>query len=174
MKLLILLPIASLFITGCKNSPTADNTPVLPTLLPPEPGSGGRNLADGEAFLRVNATKAGVKTTASGLQYEVLESGPANGRSPTRGNAVKVHYRGTLIDGTVFDSSIDRGVPATFGVGQVIAGWTEALQLMKPGDKWKLFVPSRLAYGERAMGDKIPANSTLIFEVHLLEIGGGE
>ena len=85
-----------------------------------------------------------------------------------------MHYRGTLIDGTVFDSSIDRGVPAVFGVGQVISGWTEALQMMKPGDKWKLFVPSRLAYGERAMGDKIPANSTLIFEVHLLEVGGGE
>ena len=86
---------------------------------------------------------------------------------------MKVHYRGTLTNGTVFDSSIERGTPAVFGVGQVIPGWTEALQLMKPGDKWTLFIPSRLAYGSRAVGDKIPANSTLIFYVELLDVAGG-
>ena len=85
-----------------------------------------------------------------------------------------VHYRGTLTDGTVFDSSIDRGVPATFGVGQVIAGWTEALKLMKPGDKWMLYIPSRLAYGSQAVGGKIPPSSDLIFEVELLQIIGGQ
>ena len=110
--------------------------------------------------------------TASGLQYQVVASGPATGRSPTRLDTVKVHYRGTLTNGTVFDSSLERGMPAVFGVGQVIPGWTEALQLMKPGDKWMLYIPARLAYGDRAMGDKIPANSTLIFLVELLEIGG--
>ena len=114
-------------------------------------------------------------TTPSGLQYKVLASGPADGRSPTRSDSVTVHYRGTLTDGTVFDSSIERGTPATFGVSQVIPGWTEALQLMKPGDEWVLFIPARLAYGNRAMGDKIPANSDLVFQVRLLQVtsGGG-
>src|SRR6187401_661253 len=116
---------------------------------------------------------SGKVTTASGLQYRVLSSGPADGRSPTRNDSVVVHYRGTLTNGTVFDSSIERGEPATFGVGQVIPGWTEALQLMKPGDKWLLHIPARLAYGNRAMGDQIPANSDLTFEVELLQIVGG-
>ena len=103
----------------------------------------------------------------------MLSSGPAGGRSPTFFDSVRVHYHGTLPDGTVFDSSIDRGVPATFAVGQVIAGWTEALRLMKPGDQWELYIPSRLAYGERAVGDKIPPNSDLIFKVALIQILGG-
>ena len=115
---------------------------------------------------------SGVVTTASGLQYKVLASGPATGRSPTRSDSVTVHYRGTLTNGMVFDSSYDRGVPATFGVGQVIAGWTEALQLMKPGDKWLLHIPSHLAYGGRSVGDKIPPNSDLNFQVELLQIVG--
>jgi FKBP-type peptidyl-prolyl cis-trans isomerase FklB len=102
----------------------------------------------------------------------VLASGPADGRSPSFFDSVMVHYRGTLTDGTVFDSSIERGVPATFGVGQVIAGWSEALRLMKPGDQWELFIPARLAYGNRAVGDKIPPNSDLIFKVALLQIVG--
>jgi FKBP-type peptidyl-prolyl cis-trans isomerase FklB len=111
--------------------------------------------------------------TASGLKYRVLASGPAGGRSPGRGNSVTVHYRGTLTDGTVFDSSYDRGEPATFGVSQVIPGWTEALQLMKPGDKWLLHIPYNLAYGGRAVGDKIPPFSDLIFQVELLQVNGG-
>ena len=116
---------------------------------------------------------SGVVTTASGLQYRVLKSGPAEGRSPTFFDSVMVHYHGTLTDGTVFDSSIERGQPATFGVGQVIAGWTEALKLMKPGDKWLLYIPSRLAYGSQAVGGKIPANSDLIFQVELLQVMSG-
>lgn len=115
---------------------------------------------------------SGVVTTASGLQYRVLASGPADGRSPTFFDSVMVHYHGTLTDGTVFDSSLERGQPATFGVGQVIAGWTEALKMMKPGDKWLLYIPSPLAYGSRAVGGKIPPNSDLIFQVELLQVLG--
>lgn len=168
MKYLLL---ALLLLTGCQQiQKQSDIAP--PTVLPPKAGSASANLLEGDSFLQANGAKPGVVTTASGLQYQVLASGPATGRSPTRSDAVKVHYRGTLTNGSVFDSSFDRGMPAVFGVGQVIPGWTEALQLMKPGDKWMLYIPSRLAYGEHAMGDKIPANSTLIFEVELLEIGG--
>lgn len=109
-------------------------------------------------------------TTASGLQYRVLASGPAGGRSPGLSDTVSVHYRGQLTDGTVFDSSIDRGQPASFGVGQVIPGWTEALQMMKPGDQWVLYIPANIAYGNRAVGGKIPPNSDLIFQVALLQV----
>lgn len=127
--------------------------PMLPPAAPaPGPGSG-----------RIR--------TGSGLEYEIVSSGPAEGRHPTRADSVVVHYHGTLPSGTVFDSSIERGMPATFGVGQVIPGWTEALQLMKPGDKWKLYIPYKLAYGERSMG-KIPPYSDLIFDVELLQIVG--
>ena len=172
MEITKLLPVACLLFTACQqSSPTAVPPP---TLLPPQAGSASLNLGEGDSFLRANAAKPGVKTTASGLQYQVIQSGPANGRSPSRADMVKVHYRGTLIDGTVFDSSLERGMPAIFGVSQVIPGWTEALQLMKPGDKWMLYIPSRLAYGDRGAGDKIPANSTLIFLVDLLEITTGQ
>ena len=119
------------------------------------------------------ADASGTFTTASGLRYRILASGPSTGRSPRREDFVSVHYRGTLTNGTVFDSSYDRGRPATFGVGQVIPGWTEALQRMKPGDKWLLFIPQHLAYGPRAVGGKIPPFSDLIFEVELLQIVSG-
>lgn len=122
----------------------------------------------GEAFLAENKTKEGVQTTASGLQYQVITEG--TGAKPTATSTVKVHYHGTLIDGTVFDSSVERGEPAQFPVGGVIPGWTEALQLMPVGSKWKLFIPQGLAYGERGAGRTIPPFSTLIFEVELLEI----
>jgi FKBP-type peptidyl-prolyl cis-trans isomerase len=125
-----------------------------------------KNLADGEKFLTENKTKEGVKTTESGLQYKVLEAG--EGPSPKAGDTVTVHYRGTFVDGTEFDSSYQRGEPATFPLTGVIPGWTEALQLMKKGSKWMLFIPSELAYGERGAGNRIPPNSTLIFEVELL------
>ncbi len=127
-----------------------------------------QNKQIGEAFLTENAKRDGIKVTASGLQYEVLESG--NGDSPEAKDRVEVHYTGKLIDGTVFDSSVERGVPATFGVTQVIPGWVEALQLMHEGDKWRLYIPSDLAYGPQGAGGIIGPNSTLIFDVELLRV----
>jgi FKBP-type peptidyl-prolyl cis-trans isomerase FklB len=129
---------------------------------------GEKNLKAGDEFLAANAKKDGVKTTASGLQYKVIKSG--TGETPKLTDTVKVHYHGTLIDGTVFDSSVQRGEPITFPVSGVIPGWTEALQLMKVGDKWQLFIPTKLAYGERSPTPKIPSDSVLIFEVELLGI----
>ncbi|ALZ74953.1 FKBP-type peptidyl-prolyl cis-trans isomerase [Rheinheimera sp. F8] len=124
--------------------------------------------AVGEAFLAENATKAGIVVTESGLQYEVLNAG--SGAKPTRADKVRTHYHGTLIDGTVFDSSYNRGQPAEFPVSGVIAGWTEALQLMPVGAKYRLYIPHNLAYGERGAGGAIKPYSALIFDVELLEI----
>ncbi|MDE6543926.1 MAG: FKBP-type peptidyl-prolyl cis-trans isomerase [Muribaculaceae bacterium] len=128
------------------------------------------NKAAGEEFLAKNGQRAEVKTLPSGLQYEVIVEG--NGAQPTAADQVEVHYTGKLIDGTVFDSSVDRGVPATFGVTQVIPGWVEALQLMKAGSKWRLFIPSALAYGPQGAGPVIGPNATLIFDVELLKVIG--
>lgn len=128
------------------------------------------NVEAGQKFLAENAKRDGVTTTSTGLQYEVLAEG--SGDSPKETDKVTVHYHGTLIDGTVFDSSVERGQPATFPVNGVIPGWVEALQLMKPGAKYKLFIPSNLAYGERGAGGSIGPNATLIFEVELISIGG--
>jgi len=125
-------------------------------------------IAEGKAYLTANAAKPGVKTTESGLQYEVINEGA--GVNPTPNQQVTVHYEGTLIDGTVFDSSYKRNSPATFGVTQVIGGWVEALQMMKPGDKWKLTIPSDLAYGERGAPPSIPPFATLVFTVELISI----
>ncbi len=127
----------------------------------------GANKAAGETFLAANKAKAGVTTTASGLQYEVIKKG--TGAVPSETAQVKVHYHGTLIDGTVFDSSVDRGEPATFGVNQVIKGWTEALQLMPVGSKYKLYIPQELAYGPAEQGN-IKPYSALIFDVELISI----
>lgn len=126
------------------------------------------NAEAGEAFLKDNGVREGVKTTASGLQYEVIEEG--SGAQPDAGDQVTVHYTGRLIDGTVFDSSVERGEPATFGVTQVIPGWVEALQLMKEGAKWRLFIPSALAYGPNGAGGVIGPNATLIFDVELIKV----
>lgn len=128
------------------------------------------NKAAGEEFLAKNGQREEVKTLPSGLQYEVIEEG--NGAQPTAADQVEVHYTGRLIDGTVFDSSVDRGVPATFGVTQVIPGWVEALQLMKAGSKWRLFIPSTLAYGPQGAGPVIGPNATLIFDVELIKVIG--
>ena len=122
----------------------------------------------GNAYLAENAAKEGVITTESGLQYEVMTAG--SGAKPTAADQVTVHYHGMLTDGTVFDSSVDRGEPAQFGVTQVIPGWVEALQLMSIGDKWKLTIPSELAYGDRGAGGLIGPNATLVFEVELIGI----
>ena len=124
--------------------------------------------AENEKFLADNKTKEGVKTTASGLQYKVIKEG--KGEIPTETSRVKVHYKGTLIDGTEFDSSYKRNEPATFGVNQVIKGWTEALKLMPVGSKWELYIPQELAYGDRQTGGQIKPFSTLIFEVELISI----
>ena len=129
---------------------------------------GEKNKAEGEKFLEDNKKKTGVKTTASGLQYKVEKEG--TGPQPKATDMVTVNYRGTLIDGTEFDSSFKRNQPATFPVNGVIKGWTEALQLMKKGAKYQLFIPANLAYGERAMGPDIGANSTLIFDVELMDV----
>lgn len=126
------------------------------------------NAKAGEEFLTENGKRAEVKTTASGLQYEVIKEG--DGPQPNADDQVVVHYTGKLIDGTVFDSSEDRGVPATFGVTQVIPGWVEALQLMKAGSTWRLFIPSALAYGPQGAGNIIGPNTTLIFDVSLIEV----
>ena len=127
-----------------------------------------KNRESGKAFLESNAKKEGVKTVQSGLQYKVLTEG--NGEPPKATDTVTVHYRGTLLDGTEFDSSYSRNQPATFALNRVIAGWTEGLQLMKPGAKHMLFIPPELAYGERGAGAQIGPNSTLIFEVELLDV----
>lgn len=124
--------------------------------------------AAGKQYLEENGKRVEVKTTPSGLQYEVLVEG--DGPMPKSTDRVEVHYTGKLIDGTVFDSSVDRGVPATFGVTQVIPGWVEALQLMKAGSKWRLFIPSQLAYGPQGAGGVIGPNATLIFDVELLRV----
>ncbi|MFA7141463.1 MAG: FKBP-type peptidyl-prolyl cis-trans isomerase [Proteiniphilum sp.] len=127
-----------------------------------------RNMEEGKAFLAENSKKEQVVTLPSGLQYEVLKEG--TGTKPGSTDKVKCHYHGTLLDGTVFDSSVQRGQPAVFGVNQVIKGWVEALQLMAVGSKWRLFIPSHLAYGEQGAGNSIEPNSSLIFEVELLGI----
>ena len=131
---------------------------------------GELNEKAGQQFLAENGKRVEVKTTPSGLQYEVIKEG--DGPQPTAADQVVVHYTGKLIDGTVFDSSENRGVPATFGVTQVIPGWVEALQLMKVGSTWRLFIPSALAYGPQGAGGIIGPNQTLIFDVSLLEIVG--
>lgn len=126
------------------------------------------NEAVGKKFLEENGKRVEVNVTPSGLQYEVLQEG--TGKQPVASDSVTVHYTGKLIDGTVFDSSVERGVPATFGVTQVIPGWVEALQLMKEGAKWRLFIPSQLAYGPQGAGNIIGPNSTLIFDVELIKV----
>ena len=129
----------------------------------------GKNArAEGEAFLAENKKRAGVVTTASGLQYEVLAEG--TGRHPRATDTVRCHYEGTLIDGTVFDSSYRRGTPAEFGLNQVIAGWTEGVQLMKEGAKYKFYLPYRLAYGEHGAGASIPPYAALVFTVELIKV----
>jgi FKBP-type peptidyl-prolyl cis-trans isomerase FklB len=130
--------------------------------------AGGANKQAGDAFLAANKSKESVVTLPSGLQYKILTEG--TGPKPTASDSVVCNYRGTLIDGKEFDSSYQRGQPATFPVGQVIKGWTEALQLMPVGSKWQLFIPSELAYGSRGAGADIGPNSTLIFEVELISI----
>ncbi|MEC5129170.1 FKBP-type peptidyl-prolyl cis-trans isomerase [Verrucomicrobiales bacterium BCK34] len=154
--------IATLLISGCR---TTKEETVSPTVNPGDTsvgqGSSGSNAA-------APSPSRGVQTTYSGLQYEVIRQG--TGKRPSTFNKVKVHYHGTLTNGTVFDSSVQRGQPATFGVGQVIPGWTEGLQLMQEGAKYRFTIPPNLAYGPRGAPPKIGPNETLIFDVELLEV----
>ena len=169
-----LLLLGVILAGGCSEQ----GTDAPATAAPDQAGSGDlaaeSAVADaprdaGEAYLYINARKPGVQVTESGLQFEILEQG--DGRSPSLTSTVVTHYHGTFTSGEVFDSSVERGEPAEFPVNRVIKGWTEALQMMKEGDKWRLVIPSALAYGERgAGGGKIPPNSVLVFEVELLEV----
>lgn len=158
MKSFIALTLGLGLLVGC--TPKDKNTEA-----PPKPAAKSNA---GDAFLAENAKKEGVKTTSSGLQYKILKAG--TGPSPKATDTVKVHYHGTLINGTVFDSSVQRGEPISFPVQRVIPGWVEALQLMKVGDKWQLVIPPDLAYGAEGSSPEIAPNSTLIFEVELLGI----
>jgi peptidylprolyl isomerase/FKBP-type peptidyl-prolyl cis-trans isomerase FklB len=152
MRLTVLLVSAALVLTGCARA------------APPA-------AAASAEFLAKNAKAPGVKVTASGLQYKVLTSGPADGVPPGPSDEVKVNYEGKLIDGTVFDSSYQRGEPAVLSVDRVIPAWTEALQLMKPGDTWMIYAPATLAYGDEGAGEgKIPGGAALIFKIELISV----
>lgn len=166
------------FLTGLTDSfagqlsvPAEEINAVIQSKLTAIKESAGKEVkGEGEAFLAKNAERAEVTVLPSGLQYEIVESGDASGSKPAPTSNVTTHYTGTLIDGTVFDSSVQRGQPATFPVNGVIAGWTEALQLMVPGDKWKLYIPYNLAYGENGAGGDIKPFAALIFDIELISI----
>lgn len=159
-KMLVLLSALSLLLVGC----TMDVDARVEKLRQQSEA----NIAAGQAFFAENRNKPGVIETGSGLQYRVIEAG--QGASPLAVDQVKVHYRGRLMDGTEFDSSYQRGEPAVFPVNRLIPGWTEALQLMKPGSHWEVYVPEQLAYGKKSPSRDIPPSSLLIFEMELLEV----
>lgn len=190
-----LMPVALLLLAGCSETQETSQPQVAQeqqqaqemrasqTVSQPEvaaePGLAEQELTQqeliqqdpGQAYLYINAQKPGVKVMPSGLQFEIIESG--EGRSPLATSNVVTHYHGTFVNGDVFDSSVDRGAPAEFPVNRVIAGWTEALQMMKEGDKWRLVLPPEIAYGEKgAAGGLIPPNTVLVFEVELIEVKG--
>ena len=189
-----LMPAALLLLAGCSETQETSQSQVVQEQQPSqeiqasqtvsqpevaaEPGHAEQELIQqelthqdpGQAYLYINAHKPGVKVMPSGLQFEIIESG--EGRSPLATSNVLTHYHGTFVNGDVFDSSVDRGAPAEFPVNRVIAGWTEALQMMKEGDKWRLVLPPEIAYGERGAGGLIPPNTVLVFEVELIEVKG--
>ncbi len=167
MKRLLLLCPSLLLLTQCETAPEWDKKSLAQSKLPVMEPAPVETTPEVKTPV---ADASGVFTTASGLRYRVLRSGPPEAQSPSTFDSVLVHYHGTLLNGTVFDSSYERGSPATFGVTQVIPGWTEALRMMKPGDKWVLQIPAHLAYGPRGVGSKIPPNSDLIFQVELLNV----
>jgi len=139
-------------------------------LLAARAANGEKAKASGKAFLAANKKKKGIVTTKSGLQYKVISMGKANGKQPTISSSITAHYKGALVDGRIFDSSYQRKKPATFNVGQVIPGWKEVLPLMHEGDKWQVFIPSELAYGERGQGQTIGPNEILIFDIELIKV----
>ncbi len=165
---MVAMLIAGMAGCGGNESTTEANTEKTEKTAPDTVNQIKDNLTLGREFLEENAKKDSVKVTESGLQYMVLKEG--KGAKPGATDTVTVHYTGTLIDGKVFDSSVERGEPATFPLNRVIPGWTEGLQLMSEGSKYRLFIPSELAYGERGAGDDILPNSTLIFDVELIKV----
>ena len=157
-----LLVITTFFLVGCSEPQE------LPSAEDPLPVVAPVDSDPGKAYLHINARKPGVKVMESGLQFEIIESG--EGRTPTATSKVVTHYHGTFVNGDVFDSSVERGAPATFPVNRVIRGWTQALQMMKEGDKWRLVIPPNLAYGEQGSSGRIPPNSVLVFDLELIEV----
>ncbi|MFP6808490.1 MAG: FKBP-type peptidyl-prolyl cis-trans isomerase [Pseudomonadales bacterium] len=176
MLKLVLCSLCITLLVACspESATETKNTELENTMMDEEMTDNGmttdKPIDEGQAFLATNANKGGVTVTESGLQYEVITSG--EGASPGPTDSVLTHYHGTFLDGKVFDSSVDRGEPISFPVNRVIAGWTEALQLMQEGDKWRLYVPPALGYGERGSGS-IPGNTVLVFEVELIEVNSG-
>lgn len=162
--------ITDAFAGACKIDPEEINTVLQKKIGELKAGAHKDVKEAGELFLQENSKKDGITTLASGLQYEVVSSGDAAGTKPSLTSEVTTHYTGQLIDGKVFDSSVQRGEPATFPVNGVIGGWTEALQLMVPGDKWKLYIPSDLAYGERGAGGDIAPFAALVFDIELISV----
>ena len=158
MNRLLTVCVVALSLAACDRGPAIN-----------APASDDQRVAEGKAYLEKNRTAEGVKTTPSGLQYKVITSGPATGVHPKPTDEVKVHYEGRLVNGEVFDSSYESGSPASFVLNQVIPGWTEALQLMRPGDVWEIYMPPELGYGAEPKPG-LPANSTLIFKVELLDV----
>lgn len=156
----------ALALAACERKSVAEQAQDYKT---PGDAEADKNRAAGEAFLKKNGAEPGVATTASGLQYKVVRQGPAGGVHPRPEDEVRVHYEGTLLDGAVFDSSYRTGAPAVFVLGGLIPGWVEGIQLMKPGDEFLLYVPSRLAYGDADTG-RIPPGSTLVFRIELLGV----
>jgi FKBP-type peptidyl-prolyl cis-trans isomerase len=166
-KLVLILAVASL-AAGCspKHKDAGDG---IGPLAPIDAGGAAKNVAAGAAFMAKNAKEPGVVTTPSGLQYKIVHEGPAGGVHPKPVDEVKVNYEGTLLDGTVFDSSYKRGQPVIFTLGRLVPGWVEGIQLMKPGDEFLLYVPSKLGYGD-SDGGPIPGGSTLVFKIELLGV----
>ena len=152
MRRVLMAAALALALTACKPDPQA-----------------GANLSAAQTFMTENAGKPGVKALPSGVQYEIVRSGPATGASPTKDDLVKVHYEGKLVSGEVFDSSYERGAPAVMKLGRLIPAWIEALQRMRPGDEWMLYVPPEQGYGEEGSGP-IPPNSVLVFRVELIDV----
>jgi FKBP-type peptidyl-prolyl cis-trans isomerase len=168
MRLLILAAASAVVLAAC--NPSASELAARdPAAAAEASAEAQKNLAEGKAFLENNAKVEGVKTLPSGVQYKVVRSGPEGGVSPRPQDEIKIHYEGKLLDGEVFDSSYERGVPASYPLGGLIPAWVEALQLMKPGDEWILYVPPAQGYGAQGAGP-IPGNSVLIFRIELFDV----
>lgn len=169
MRLIALLAVAGLLLTACNESASELAAREDPAEAAKAGPGAAKTLEEGRAFLAENAKAEGIKTLPSGVQYKVVRSGPEGGPSPKPEDEIKIHYEGKLLNGEVFDSSYERGLPQDFKLGNLIPGWIEALQLMKPGDEWIVYVPPAQAYGPQDKGP-IPGNSVLVFRIELFDI----